>query len=146
MLKKTSTPYSLSRPVSDDLSPSFPSSDISSVEVIERTKAIPANRPYSRPDLRNVGREQEALLTFETQLSRISSETRSTAFEMPVGDNEHRRLRLSVELVRDHSSLWSQIRLRLEPSQMSMDLGPDPQMRLEFPEADLLAPTKTKKT
>jgi hypothetical protein len=101
--------------------------------LIEQVSEIPANRPYSRPDLRHLDRQPEALLTFETELNRIGTAKQSTVFEIPIAENETRSFKISVELTRDHCSLWSQVRLRLEPSQMAMNLSSDSQLELKFP-------------
>jgi predicted house-cleaning noncanonical NTP pyrophosphatase (MazG superfamily) len=122
MLRRTSTPHSLApeKPTRTIASPL----SIEKIDegAIEHASAIRSNRPYVRPDLRNVDEQQEVLLTFETELNRINSAKHSTLFEMPIAENEVRKLRLFVELTRNRATLWSQVRLRLEPTQIPIRL------------------------
>jgi predicted house-cleaning noncanonical NTP pyrophosphatase (MazG superfamily) len=122
MLKRTSTPHSL--PV--EKTPEYGGPVLSAgqqEDVIERPDGIPSGRPYSRPDLRNVDRQPEGLLTFEADLNRIGNAEYSTTFEMPIDRENSRQFTLGVKLTRDRSTLRSQIRLKLEPSQISIRLN-----------------------
>jgi hypothetical protein len=129
MLRKTSTPHSLAPELSK---PRLALDNQQGSALIEYAAEIPAIRPYRRPDLRNVDTQPEALLTFETALNRIGTATQSAEFEIPIDANQTRRFRLSIELTREHSILWSQVRLRLEPVDV-INLGSEAQMQLMFP-------------
>jgi predicted house-cleaning noncanonical NTP pyrophosphatase (MazG superfamily) len=129
MLRKTSTPHSLAPELSK---PRLALDNQQGSALIEYASEIPAIRPYRRPDLRNVDTQPEALLTFETALNRIGTATQSAEFEIPIDANQTRRFRLSIELTREHSILWSQVRLRLEPVDV-INLGSEAQMQLMFP-------------
>jgi predicted house-cleaning noncanonical NTP pyrophosphatase (MazG superfamily) len=133
ILKNTSTPHSLAwkPPEADYLS--LPTGGGNDTALIEYAREIPTNRPYSRPDLRNVHQRPEALLSFETELNRIGTAEQSTVFDIPIDADETRSFKISVELIRDRSSLWSQVRLRLEPSQIPMNLRSESQLELKFP-------------
>jgi predicted house-cleaning noncanonical NTP pyrophosphatase (MazG superfamily) len=146
MLKTTSTPRTLARTSQEDRYPSLPTDETPNIELIEHASDLPTTRQYSRPDRRNLEPEQERLLTFGTELSRLDTAAQSTIFEMPISKTEERKFKLTIELVRDHSSLRSQVRLRLEPTQMSMDLPSDSQMQLQFPTASPPASPDGKKS
>jgi len=133
MLKKTSTPHTLTSKPGIELIPSLPGKAQGEIAVIEQTALLPASPPYRRPDRRQVDLQPEALLTFETELSRLGTSNQSAVFEIPIDENETRSFKVSIELERDHSSLWGQIKLRLEPSQMTMRLRTTSQMELDFP-------------
>ena len=133
MLKKTSTPHSLTRKPRTTDGPSLSIGDHNRIDVIEQPSDIPTNRPYRRPDQRSVDQQPENLLTFETDLNTMGIEKHSTDFDMSVDENQTRRLRVSVELTRNRSSLWGQVRVRVEPSQIGMNLSSDLQMGLNFP-------------
>jgi hypothetical protein len=74
-------------------------------------------------------------LTFETVLNRIGTATQSAEFEIPIDANKTCRFKLSIELTREHSVLWSQVRLRLEPAEV-MNLDSEAQMQLMFPKPE----------
>lgn len=134
MLRRTSTPHSLaSKPESQDgtLSLDIPPP----MSVIERSEKVPITRPYQRPDLRNVDNQTEAILTFETELSRIREATQNTTFELQLDPESSRLFRLTVEVKRHRSSLWNQVRVRLEPTQLEMKLTSDMQLNL-WPDAN----------
>jgi predicted house-cleaning noncanonical NTP pyrophosphatase (MazG superfamily) len=133
LLKKTSTPHSLTKKPPDVDVPALLDAT-QEPSLIEQSAAIPANRPYRRPDSRTLGEDLEGLLTFETELNRIGIDKQSVVFQMPAGEGETRSLRVSIDLTRIRSSLRSQIRVRLEPSQMAMKLGADSQLELSFKE------------
>ena len=123
MLRRTSTPHSLSvEKRSAPTSPALSSETIEDVTV-EQASALPSARPYVRPDFRNVDRQQEGLLTFETEVNRIGSARHSTAFEIAVDEREPRKFKLFVELTRRRATIWGQVRLRVEPTQIPMNLN-----------------------
>ncbi|HET7209242.1 MAG TPA: nucleoside triphosphate pyrophosphohydrolase [Terriglobales bacterium] len=132
MLKRTSTPHTLSKKLIVERYPSLPAKGLPDAAVIDRSALLPSNRPYRRPDRRNVDYQPEGLLTFETEISRLGTTKQSAVFEIPINENETRTFRVSVDLERDHSSLWGQVRLKLEPSQLTMRLTPEAQMELNF--------------
>jgi predicted house-cleaning noncanonical NTP pyrophosphatase (MazG superfamily) len=132
MLKKTSTPHTLAKKPISEGNPSLSAKALPEVSVIDQPALLPANRPYRRPDRRNVDYQPEALLTFETELSKLGTTKQSAVFEIPINENETHSFRVSVDLERDHSSLWGQVKLRLEPSQLTMRLTSDSQMELNF--------------
>lgn len=134
MLTETSTPHSLP----PEKQPSDQNRALSSDEcedAIERPSEIPSSRPYSRPDLRSVDRQPEGLLTFETELNRIGNAGHSAIFEIPLTPEEFREFKLLVKLTRKRSTLWGQVRLRLEPAQIAIGLD---QMEL-FPDENPVA-------
>jgi predicted house-cleaning noncanonical NTP pyrophosphatase (MazG superfamily) len=129
MLKSTSTPHSLTaKPPSPDQSLSLDASP--GMRLIERSEKMPSSPAYSRPDLRSVDDQPEAVLTFETELSKIREAKQNAVFELQIGQDDTRMFRLSVEVTRNRSVLWSQVRVRLEPTQLEMKLQSDSQLRL----------------
>lgn len=132
MLRKTTTPHTLAkRPAGEDKaslatpgSPQLPS--------IEQAGLIPSPRRYGRPDVRNVEHGQEGLFTFDTQLSRLGTDKRSAVLNILINRGEAQGVRVSVELKRYRSSLWGQVKLRPEPSQMSMRLVSEAQGEFDF--------------
>ena len=133
MLRKTSTQHTLARKPAQEDTRSFPSKAFPDIGTIEQAELIPSSRPYRRPDRRNVDDQAEALLTFETELSKLGTAKQWAVFEIPVSENETRTFKISIDLERHHSSLWGQVRLRVEPSQMTIRLSSDSQMELKFP-------------
>lgn len=127
MLKRTSMPRSLS---TRDGSPVSPPISIGSVEesapMIVEVTAIPSNPAYQRADQRNVDQRPEKLLTFETDLHKIGIAKENSVFSIPI-EMESQRFTLTVELTRSRSSLRGTVRLRLEPSQLEIEL-PDSQV------------------
>jgi hypothetical protein len=63
----------------------------------------------------------------------MGREQQSIVIKIPTGENESRSLKVSVDFTRDRSLLWSQVRVKLGPSQMAIKLGSDAQMELGFP-------------
>jgi predicted house-cleaning noncanonical NTP pyrophosphatase (MazG superfamily) len=135
MLKTTSTPHTLARKPIDEDNPPLPAKGHHEASIIDQPGFLPATRPYRRPDQRTVDRQPEALLTFETELSKLGTANQSAVFEIPINENEVRGFKVSIELKRHHSSLWGQVKLRLEPSQMTMRLSSDSQLELNFPKS-----------
>ena len=129
MLKSTSTPHSLTaKPASPDQNLSLNAPP--SMRLIERSEKMPTSPAYRRPDLRSINDQPEAILTFETELSRIREARQNGVFELQVGEDDTRTFKLSVEVTRNRSVLWSQVRVRLEPTQLKMKLEADSQLRL----------------
>lgn len=128
MLTKTSTPHSLpaERGTMNSNSSALDSDD---GVAIEDARDIPFSRPYTRPDARNVDQQREYLLTLETEINRGVNMERSTDFEMSIDRNESRNFKLTVKLIRDRSTIRSQIRVRLEPTQIPLKLD---QLELPF--------------
>jgi predicted house-cleaning noncanonical NTP pyrophosphatase (MazG superfamily) len=137
MLKKTSTPHTLSkdeemltgltlRDESGDLTPA----------PIDRPEEIPSNLPYRRPDLRTVGELPEKLFTFETELSRTTDRAikYNTRFIMPDDSGGGREFTLTLEFSRQRGVLRGTIRLRPGPRQLPMDLRD--QLELDFKSTD----------
>ena len=126
MLKRTSLPRSLSPRESTANNPMFSTNpEEGRAPVIVEPAAIPANPPYRRADLRNVDHRPEKLVTLETELNKIGTAKETTSFTLPV-DKGSRHFTLTVELTRSRSSLRGTVKLRLEPSQLEMEL-PDSQ-------------------
>jgi predicted house-cleaning noncanonical NTP pyrophosphatase (MazG superfamily) len=136
MLKKTSTPHTLSKKPVVERKPSLPARGLPHEAVIDQPSLLPSNRPYRRPDRRNVDDQPEALLTFETEISRLGAARESAVFEIPINENETRTFKVSIDLERSHSSLWGQVKLKLEPSQLTMRLMSDAQMELNFSKSE----------
>lgn len=130
MLKTTSTPRTLPPKGLQVPAPSLSIGSIPDIALIEHPGNIPSSRPYRRPDVRNVDQQQESLLTFRTELQKLGDTRESTVFGVELGDNAIRDYRLTVEMKRERSVLWSQIRVRPEPSQIPMKLTPDNQLQL----------------
>ena len=87
MLKKTSTPHSLSPEASSrDRLDLQDGSRLVERPAISRPEEIPTSSPYRRPDLRTVGDQPEELFTFETELSGTAEKLvkLTTKFVMPI--------------------------------------------------------------
>lgn len=136
MLRKTSLPHTLARRLPVASSPQLSHEKAAEMATVEEPSLVPGNAPYQRPDLRNEGAGPEALLTFEAGLTKIDGAKRSSRFQIQLGNNETRNFAVSIELVRHQSSLWGQVKVKLEPSQLSMPLEPDPQLELDFHKID----------
>lgn len=122
MLKRTSMPRSLSTRETAPATPPIPiTSEQSSRTIIEDPSAIPSSPPYLRTDLRNVDQRPEKLVTFETELQKIGVAKETSVFSVPVV-MESQHFTLTIELTRSRSSLRGTVRLRLEPSQLAIDL------------------------
>ena len=134
MLRRTSSPHSLSGKSHPPQSLTL-TKKLGAPPVIHQPSEMPKTRRYRRPDLRSVDQHPEGLLTFETELSKLNRDEQAAVFEIAIGKDEKRAVKLSVQISRHRSSLRNQIRVRLEPSQLSMKLAPDSQMQLGF-EAD----------
>lgn len=131
MLGKTASPHTLSPKGADRQAETLvPQSD--SERVIDSAKRLPEARMRFRPDLRTLDDGQENLLSFESELPKLSSLTASTTFEIPLSESESDVFRLTVELIRNRLSVWGQARLRREPSQMKMPLFFENQLPLVF--------------
>jgi len=137
MLKKTSTPHTLSaeegilsalslRDESGELQPS----------AIQRPEELPSSVPYRKPDLRAVGELAEKLFTFEAELSRATERTirHNTKFVMPMERANLREFTLTLEFARHRGIMRGTIRLRPEPQQLPMDLRD--QLTLDFKSSD----------
>ena len=122
MLRQTSTPHTLAKKASQESSPPLPVTGLPEVRIIEQANLLPSNRPYRRSDRRTIDHNTEGLLSFETELSKLGAASQSAIFEIPTLQGETHSFRVSIELERDHSLLWGQLRLRPEPSQMALDL------------------------
>jgi predicted house-cleaning noncanonical NTP pyrophosphatase (MazG superfamily) len=121
MLTRTSTPHSLA-PEKEADSTTLMFSSESQEDTIDRPLQIPRNRPYSRPDLRSNDQQPEGILTFEAEMNRIGTTEYSTVFEIPIDREDFRHFKLAVTLTRNRATLWSQVRLRLEPTQIPIKL------------------------
>ncbi len=122
MLKRTSLPRSLSPRESSANNPMLSiNAEETRAPVIVEPAAIPTNPTYRRADLRNVDQRPEKQLTLETELNKIGTAKETTSFTLPI-DKESRHFTLTVELTRSRSSLRGTVKLRLEPSQLQMDL------------------------
>jgi predicted house-cleaning noncanonical NTP pyrophosphatase (MazG superfamily) len=135
MLKKTSTPHTLSPGVIEELTSRDESGDIQRSTIL-RPEEIPTNSPYRRPDLRTVGDQPEKLSTFETELSRTVERAAKhmTAFAMPVDRENSREFMLALEFGRHRGVLRGTVRFRLEPLQLPMELRS--QLVLDFHRED----------
>lgn len=132
MLRKTVTPHSLSKNAPVVSNRHLPHVQPPKIITIDRADQIPIGKLYRRPDTRKEADATEALLTFEIDLSYLGDTKQTSLFELPVSKNDTRSITASVQLKRDRSSLWAQLRVKLEPSQMSF--ADDQQMTLKFPE------------
>jgi predicted house-cleaning noncanonical NTP pyrophosphatase (MazG superfamily) len=131
MLEKTASPHTLSPKTADRQAEALVSqSDIE--RVIDSAKHLPEGRVRFRPDLRTLDDGQENLLSFESELPKLSTLTASTTFEILLSESESGVFRLTVELTRNRLSVWGQARLRREPSQMKMHLVSENQLPLAF--------------
>jgi hypothetical protein len=131
MLEKTASPHTLSAKHIDREAVTLVS-QIDTERVIDSAKRLPEARIWSRPDVRTLDDGQENLISFESELPKLTSLTASTAFEISLGNTESGVFRLTVELTRKRLSIWGQARLRREPSQMMMPLVSDHQLPLAF--------------
>jgi predicted house-cleaning noncanonical NTP pyrophosphatase (MazG superfamily) len=131
MLEKTASPHTLSRKSADRQAETLVSQS-DSERVIDSANRLPEARMRFRPDLRTLDDGQENLLSFESELPKLSSLTASTTFEIPLSESESDVFRLTVELTRNRLSVWGQARLRREPSQMKMPLILENQLPLIF--------------
>jgi predicted house-cleaning noncanonical NTP pyrophosphatase (MazG superfamily) len=130
MLTRTSTPHSLQKQPPEatlDLQPKA-----SQNFVISRPADIPSTPTYRRPDLRQVEQELEKLFVFEADIKDIANLAETVNFTLPIHNGNRQEFSLTVEIRRNKSSLRSSVRLRLRPSQLSIDF-PDPQLEIEFP-------------
>lgn len=131
MLRKTSTPHSLSASVTQPKDQGL--SILPKVElqqVIANPIEIPATGPYRRPDLRSVGQQTEKLFTFETEVNRVGKAMETTAFDLPLGGNDARAFTLSIEFTRKGAVIRGSVRLRLQPKQMRF-VVPEAQLKLD---------------
>jgi len=132
MLRKTTSPHSLSGPVTSPGDPNLsilPKMELS--QVIANPREIPTAGSYRRPDLRRVGQQTEKLFTFETEVNRVGKATQTIAFDLPLEDDDVRTFTLSVEFTRKAAVIRGSVRLRLQPKQMSF--GPlGSQLKLGF--------------
>lgn len=119
VLKRTTTPHSLSVPVAEGGASPLALSE-GHVRTIADPAGIPANPPYRRPDLRVVEGEIEKLLTFEGAINRGEAINQSVKFELPLGHNLSRELFLSIELTRSGATIRGSVKLSLLPSQLSL--------------------------
>ena len=137
MLKKTSTPHTLSAEegVLSALSLHDESGDLQP-SAIQRPEEIPSSLPYRKPDLRTVGELPEKLFTFEAELSRTTERTirHNTNFLMPLERAIVREFTLMLEFSRQRGVIRGTIRLRPEPQQLPMDL--QDQLELDFKSTD----------
>jgi hypothetical protein len=72
-----------------------------SERVIDSANRLPEARMRFRPNLRTLDDGQENLLSFESELPKLSSPTASTTFEIPLSESESDVFRLTVELTRN---------------------------------------------
>jgi len=123
MLRKTSTPHSLSSPQSQESMLSFAGASEGGPMIV-RPSDIPTTSSYRRPDLRIVQDQPEGLLAFEAEiptLQGLRNPTReSVTFSIPVDKLPSRQLVLMIEFSRSRSILRSNVRLRLKPLQLEM--------------------------
>ena len=134
MLRKTATPHSLSAevalPQNQGLS-ILPEMELQ--QVIANPLEIPATGPNRRPDLRSIGQQAEKLFAFQTEVNRVGKATQTIAFDLPLGGHDVRGFTLSVDFTRKGAVIRGNVRLRLQPKQMSFDV-PDSQLKLNLGE------------
>jgi predicted house-cleaning noncanonical NTP pyrophosphatase (MazG superfamily) len=122
MLKRTSLARSLSHRDNVANKPAIAvNPDETPTQIIVEPAAIPSTPPYRRADMRNVDQRPEKLLTFETEANKIGTVKETTSFTIPI-ERESRHFTLTVELTRSRSSLRGTVSLRLEPSQLEIEL------------------------
>jgi predicted house-cleaning noncanonical NTP pyrophosphatase (MazG superfamily) len=130
MLKRTSLPRSLS--VGEAAPAAILAIDTPTppTQIIQEPSAIPTSPPYRRADLRNVGQHAERLLTFETDVNKLSAANRPTEFSVLL-ERESQRFSITVELSRSRNVLRGTVRVRSE-----IDRGgvPESQLSLDFKE------------
>lgn len=138
MLRRTSTPHSLSRgtTVQHDGGLVDEEGAAQRPTVVLRAEEIPTSATLRRPDLRTIGELTEKLFAFDAELTRTSDRpTRnSTAFELPIGRDESLSLTLVIEFNRSRGVLRGNVRLRLEPRQLPIRLVD--QLELDFPDVE----------
>jgi predicted house-cleaning noncanonical NTP pyrophosphatase (MazG superfamily) len=130
MLRRTVSAHSL--PKTQDPSAELPIELMTPNVTIENPNLMPRAPIYRRPDLRQVDQSIEKILTFETQLSKLGSIEQATILEIPLDGDISQTFKLTIEITRNGSGLWTQARLRLVPSQMAMKLEASGQMKIEF--------------
>ena len=100
MLTKTSMPHTLSTTQKAGEEVLFDRSDGEPMAVVTQTDEIPASPPYRRPDLRTLVQQPEKIVSFEVELSRVSSERQVTKFTMPGVPSSPRGFALELEFTR----------------------------------------------
>ncbi|MCI0624738.1 MAG: nucleoside triphosphate pyrophosphohydrolase [Acidobacteria bacterium] len=132
MLLKTATPHSLQKHSAKNPTLEIPSDDNSGVIIIDPTR-IPTSPVYRRPDLRRLEPELEKLFAFETELNRLTSLAEEVHFSLPIKGDDTGEYTLVVEIRRNKSTLRTNVRLRLRPTEQRSDLS-DAQLSIEFPQ------------
>jgi hypothetical protein len=126
MLARTTTPHSLQRePVEaagDELTFQIDRPD---GQVIAHAADLPVKPLYRRPDLRQVDEQPEKMFTFATDLNKLRDIRATLHFLLPVGSGTSREFALTLELHRSGGSLRGNIRIRLVPTQITIDFPVD---------------------
>jgi len=124
MLRKTATPHSLSSQatLSEEQSGSSQPYLELKTKIVDPAE-IPTNAPYRRPDLRSVNQQIEKLFAFETELNKIGNAKVSTTFELPFDNGDTRSFTLSIEFARIGATMRGNVRLRLQPQQMRLEIS-----------------------
>lgn len=131
MLTRTSTPHSLLRaPAIVGPTLGLESKGPRNI-VISHPANIPSVQTYRRPDLRQVEREIEKLFVFESEIKSVTNVTETVNFALPIDDGQARDFTLTVEITRKRSALRTSVRLRLRPSQLTIDFSGS-QLQFEF--------------
>jgi hypothetical protein len=98
-------------------------SAFASEQVVSEPDQLPRRPLYQRPDLRQVGKQIEKLLTFEIDIGQLGAIQPSGDVLIELGDGSSRELVLIVELRRIRSDLRGVIRLRVGPQQLALNFG-----------------------
>jgi predicted house-cleaning noncanonical NTP pyrophosphatase (MazG superfamily) len=133
MLSKTATPHSLPKRSTPSAMDFGEVNDTTPKIVISEPADLPSVPNYRRPDRRQVDQESEKLLTFETELNKLTELTEKAKFFIPDANGMLEALSLLVEVTRKRSVLRGVIRLRPERI-TSADTASDDQLRIEFPD------------
>ena len=133
MLRKTATPHSLPKRSTPSAMDFGQVNDTTPKIVISEAADLPSVPNYRRPDRRQVDQESEKLLTFETELIKLTELTEKAKFLIPEANGMLEALSLVVEVTRRRSVLRGVIRLRPERI-TSADTASDDQLRIEFPD------------
>jgi predicted house-cleaning noncanonical NTP pyrophosphatase (MazG superfamily) len=124
MLRKTAAPHSLSSQATPSEEQGGSSQPYFEMETrIVDPAEVPTSTPYRRPDLRSVNQQTEKLFAFETELNKLGNAKLSTTFELPLNTGDTRSFTLSIEIARIGATMRGNVRLRLLPKQMDLDIS-----------------------
>jgi predicted house-cleaning noncanonical NTP pyrophosphatase (MazG superfamily) len=118
MLKRTITPHSIQGKQHG--------ADTSGDDTaISNPNELPHRRVYRRPDLRTVESQPEKILTFEIEMTDLSTDRQSLDFVMPI-DGKNRHFNLTINLNRKTSILRETVTIKPEPVQLELEFDKEP--------------------